>query len=131
MERRMSGRHHNADHYDWHVDGFVPAPVGWRIVCLDEQGTLHLYPLPGWLIQEEVAYDQTGSYPEAEGFQSSRPIRRAVAATHVWGELVPVHDGVADFWRIAAPYDLQPTPQEIRTELERRKKIERAVQLAE
>lgn len=128
--RHRAGRPHSADHYEWHTDGFVPAPNGWRIVCLNDRGRVRQYALPGWLIQAEVAYDPTGSYPEAEGFQSGRPIRRVIAATHVWGELVPVYDGVADFWRISAPYEPPPDPQEVREELERREKIERATQLA-
>jgi hypothetical protein len=129
MELRMTGRHSSADRFQWHVDEFVAAPTGWRIVCLNDRGAVRNHPLPGWLIQEEVAYDSNGC-PDDEDFQSTRPIRRVIAATHVSGEVVPVYDGVADFWRIAAPYDQAPTPQEIRTELERREKLERAIQLA-
>lgn len=126
----MTGRHRGADHSEWHVDEFVAAPKGWRIVCLNDRGAVRNHPMAGWLVQEEVAYDPTGSYPEPEDFQSVRPIRRVIAATHVSGEVVPVYDAVADFWRISAPYEPPPTHQEIRTELERREKLERAIQLA-
>lgn len=122
----MSGRHcSEQEHSEWHLDQFVAAPVGWRIVCLNDRGAVRNYDLAGWLVQEEVAY--AGGHPVAEDLQPIRPVRRVVAATHVDGQLVSVHDGdVADFWRVSAPHeDLSPNGKEIRTELERREKIKR------
>lgn len=119
------------DHTEYHVVGFVAAPPGWRVVALDERGTVHSQALPGWLIQEEVAYQHT--YPKPEDFQSPRPWRRVVAAIHEAnsGELCEVYETVWGFWYIAGPDERSPTPQAITAELAHRAQLKRVHALAQ
>jgi hypothetical protein len=125
MERRVTGRHAAAAPFQWHTVDFQPAPYGWTIVCLDERGTVTTRPLPGWVVQEAVAYDSNGVSPEHE--QPPRPLTRVIAAAHVEAELHAVYDAVPHFWRIDPPSTPKPTAGEITRELERRAAVERAL----
>lgn len=123
----MTGRHALPvdDEYQWHNVGFVPA-LSWRIHTLDDQGKVGTLPLPGWLVQEEVAYHPRGFVHSAD-LQSPRPVRRVVAASHVYGELIDVYESVESFWRVDPPGAPDPTVEEIEKELTRRRNVDAAL----
>jgi hypothetical protein len=128
MNHATTGRHAKPeptfDHSEYHSVGFTPAPPGWTIVALDEHGRVGTQPLPGWLVQEEVAYGEHG--PKPESLQSSRPHTRVVAAAPDLDELIPVCDIVWGFWYVAPPGAPQPTPARIQTEMKHRESLTRA-----
>lgn len=101
------------DYYDRIID-FRPAPDGWRIIYLLNDASLHISPLPGWLITEQIEYDTRTM--EDVGDRGTRSVIAAVATEN---ELLPVcMDG--PFWCVLGPGQVDPTTQETAKELERR-----------
>lgn len=103
--------------YEWHTLGFMAAPAGWHLVYLDDAGEISTRPMPGWLIQEEVAHDRW--QPSLEYGQLARPVRRVVAAAETRG-FIEVAAGSDDtFWCVIGPGGWS-TAAEIAEEFKRR-----------
>ncbi|MFI1394091.1 hypothetical protein [Streptomyces sp. NPDC020681] len=88
---------------------------GWRVALITPNG-LSLEPMPGWLVQEEVEYDDhTLEDTGLTGF------RQIVASVCVDGDLQPIDD-VGGFWLVIGPGQLEPTPDEVAKETDRRRR---------
>lgn len=106
-----------SEYWEWNVDRFVPAPDGWRLVFVDNEGDVTLRPLPGWIVQEEVAYSRFG----AQLGQPDSPIRRIVAGVDVRGGICAASDEYPDvFYGVIGPWEKVPDAPEIQSELRRR-----------
>ena len=106
----------NTDTY-WDNIDFRPAPNGWQLAYLPaEPGQpLILEPLPGWLIQERVAFNAH----TAQIVHKDRRQRRIVAAMVVPGEeLYPASDH-SHFWMEVGPGQVV-TDDEVREAVEKR-----------
>ena len=91
----------NTDTY-WDTVDFRPAPNGWQLAYLPtEPGQpLTLEPLPGWLIQERVAFD-TRTFEDLP--PKGRQERRVIAAMVVPGQPLDPADNHPDFWMELGP----------------------------
>ena len=88
---------------------------GWRVALLTPGG-LGIEPMPGWLIQEEVQYDDvTLEDTGMTGF------RRIVACVSVDGDLEPL-DEVGGVWRVIGPGQPEPSPGQVAAEMELRRR---------
>lgn len=89
----MTGRHRRTEDdegrrlYEWHTVDFHPASAaGWLVLALDDEGHVSYQRLPGWLVQEQVAYSFTPaagffavvSTPASRG-RCCAPVRRTAA----------------------------------------------------
>jgi hypothetical protein len=135
MELGMTGRHSAPETvadvtYDWQIIGFLPAPMGWLILSLDhETGAVTSSPLPGWLVQEIVAYTEWGE-PKPNAEQPDRPSLRVIAgAVCADGEVMPAAEIEKGFWRISGPGQMGPTAAEVREEIRDRKALVYATDL--
>jgi hypothetical protein len=87
--------------FEWVTKGFVPAVAGWRILYHNEEKPVlpMVFPLAGWLIQEQNAYDSRNG---ANVPQVERADVRIVAGTVDRDEVVEAGDA-SNFWRVLAP----------------------------
>lgn len=112
------------NHYQWETVDFRPAPAGWRLVYWfpDEQ-KMELRPCPGWLIQEQRAYD-SDTYESATTYDDSPPDRRVVAATIGSGS-IHVDDEVDDatLYGVIGPGESPPPENALSEEMDRRQRI--------
>ncbi|HEY9416965.1 MAG TPA: hypothetical protein VIQ30_19580 [Pseudonocardia sp.] len=92
---------------NWHTIDFRPAPPGWRVASLsNDTGKVTYYALPGWLVQA----DEDGDH-------------RVVAGEVDWdGEVARQLIGLwnVSAWYVLGPGDPDPSPDEVKEELERR-----------
>jgi hypothetical protein len=88
---------------------------GWRAVYLLEDGHI-IEPMPGWLIQEEVEYDDNTF--EDIGLTGHRQL---VPATVCDGELKPAQE-IGGFWYVIGPGQVPPTDDDVTEERARRTK---------
>lgn len=129
----MTGRHRRTEDdeddegrrlYEWHTVDFHPASAAdWLVLALDDEGHVGYQRLPGWLVQEHVAYGSEAAHPLPESLQSCRPLHRVVGAVHQCGELLSVYEAVSGFWRIIPDTAAAPGAEEIGAELQRREKL--------
>ncbi|MEU7923465.1 hypothetical protein [Micromonospora zamorensis] len=99
---------------------FHPAQIpGWRACFINDDGSLRVDPVVGWLVQERYGAYRNGSEhvleKPAEGYE-----RRVVAATHSseWEGRVFEVDFGDGFWKILPPDGPDPTSEEVAAQRE-------------
>lgn len=51
----------------WRTVAFTPDTTGWNAIYKNDDGTLFITPIAGWLLQEETRVDSNRDYSEWEG----------------------------------------------------------------
>lgn len=93
---------------------FRPAPTGWRIVWLSAlEAGYSTSPLPGWLIQEEVARDELTDHPLDTPDERDRYVMPAFLRDGFVPESV---EGIPEFWYVIGPGEPPPTDEEVAAE---------------
>ncbi|KAB8167045.1 hypothetical protein FH609_011620 [Streptomyces sp. 3MP-14] len=100
---------------EYRTISFHPA-VGWRAVYLgDTPGETHVIPVAGWLVREEVVYDQADQI-DRQRTPAADDRERLVVAGIASDATVEPADLADNFWLLLAPGEQPPTPTEAETE---------------
>ncbi|MFD5572240.1 hypothetical protein [Streptomyces cadmiisoli] len=108
--------------YDRRVIDFRPAPAGWQLVYLadDEPEGYVTMPMPGWLVLEEVFFNNKGGI-DAEHTPAPGDRWRTILAASADGSTLHPAEDDENFWMAIGPGEAEPPDQLVEEEKAQRR----------